>query len=31
MVDTVNEAQRALLLTAVSSGLAHRYAPGPGA
>jgi len=31
MVDTVNEAQRTLLLTAVSSGLAHRYAPGPGA
>jgi len=31
MIDTVNEAQRTLLLTAVSSGLAHRYAPGPGA
>ena len=31
MVDTVNEAQRTLLLTAVSSGLAPRYAPGRGA
>ncbi len=31
MVDTVNEAQRTLLLTAVSSGLAHRYVTGPGA
>jgi short-subunit dehydrogenase len=31
MIDTVSEAQRALLMTAVSSGLAGRYAPGPGA
>jgi hypothetical protein len=31
MIDTVSEAQRALLMTAVSSGLASRYTPGPGA
>ena len=29
MIDTVSEAQRALLMTAVSSGLAGRYAPDP--
>ena len=31
MIDTVSEAQRALLMTAVSSGLAGRYTPDPGA
>ena len=31
MINTVSEAQRALLMTAVSSGLAGRYAPGRGA
>lgn len=31
MIDTVSEAQRAMFLTAVSSGLADRYAPSPGA
>ena len=30
MIDTVSEAQRAMFLTAVSSGLADRYGPGPG-
>jgi uncharacterized protein len=29
MIDTVSEAQRALLMTAVSSGLADRYTPDP--
>ncbi len=31
MIDSVSEAQRVMFLTAVSSGLADRYAPGPGA
>ena len=31
MIDTVSEAQRALLMTAVSSGLAGRYTPASGA
>ena len=31
MINTVSEAQRALFMTAVSSGLAGRYAPGRGA
>ena len=31
MIDTVSEAQRALFMTAVSPGLARRYAPGRGA
>ena len=31
MINAVSEAQRALLMTGVSSGLADRYTPGPGA
>jgi hypothetical protein len=31
MIDTVSEAQRALFMTGVSSGLAGRYPPGRGA
>jgi hypothetical protein len=31
MIDTVSEAQRALFMTGVSSGLAGRYPPGLGA
>ena len=31
MINSVSEAQRVMFLTAVSSGLTDRYAPGPGA